>query len=101
MSPRRETLPISDFALKEVRRHLSRLAEHHNMTGIASATSAVKIGYVTGKRQPSHCYRTHRPLVIAERFGTLETATQEREPAATLADPDLNGLRHGTVARQN
>jgi hypothetical protein len=29
------------------------------------------------------------------------TATQEREPAATLADPDLNGLRHGTVARQN
>jgi hypothetical protein len=39
--------------------------------------------------------------IIAERFGTLETATQEREPAATLADSDLNGLRHGTVARQN
>jgi hypothetical protein len=78
------------------------------MTGIASATSAVKIGYAPGHdnhpnwfEQQHHCYRTHRPLVIAERFGTLETATQEREPAATLADPDLNGLRHGTVARQN
>jgi hypothetical protein len=50
------------------------------MTGIASATSAVKIGYAPGHdnhpnwfEQQHHCYRTHRPLVIAERFGTLET----------------------------
>ena len=33
------------------------LAEHHNMTGIANATTAVKIGYVTGTRQPSKLVR--------------------------------------------
>jgi len=55
------------------------LAEHHNMAGIASAATAVVIGYVAGGTQtirvgsggimlPNHC-----PLVIAEQFGTLES----------------------------
>ena len=53
------------------------LAEHHNMPGIASAATAVVIGYVAagttiirvgagGVMLPNHA-----PLVIAEQFGTL------------------------------
>jgi luciferase family oxidoreductase group 1 len=55
------------------------LAEHHNMTGIGSAATAVVIGYVAqgtstirvgsgGVMLPNHA-----PLVIAEQFGTLES----------------------------
>ena len=55
------------------------LAEHHNMPGIASAATAVAIGYVAegtstirvgsgGVMLPNHS-----PLVIAEQFGTLAT----------------------------
>src|ERR1700685_3075733 len=55
------------------------LAEHHNMVGIASAATAVAIGYVAGG---THTIRVgaggimlpnHSPLVIAEQFGTLES----------------------------
>jgi len=53
------------------------LAEHHNMVGVASAATAVAIGYVAegtstirvgagGIMLPNHA-----PLVIAEQFGTL------------------------------
>jgi luciferase family oxidoreductase group 1 len=60
------------------------LAEHHNMTGIASAATAVVIGYVAGGTstirvgaggvmQPNHA-----PLVIAEQFGTLASLYPDR-----------------------
>jgi len=55
------------------------LAEHHNMTGIASSATAVLMGHVAehtatirvgsgGVMLPNHA-----PLVVAEQFGTLET----------------------------
>ena len=54
------------------------LAEHHNMTGVASAATAVAIGFVAegtstirvgagGVMLPNHA-----PLIVAEQFGTLE-----------------------------
>src|ERR1041385_3171465 len=55
------------------------LAEHHNMVGIASAATAVVIGYVA---QGTKSIRVgaggimlpnHSPLIIAEQFGTLES----------------------------
>ncbi len=55
------------------------LAEHHNMPGIASAATAVLIGYIaagtTNIRVGSGgiMLPNHAPLVIAEQFGTLET----------------------------
>jgi luciferase family oxidoreductase group 1 len=55
------------------------LAEHHNMTGIASAATAVLIGYVTGGTKTIRVgsggvmLSNHAPLVIAEQFGTLES----------------------------
>jgi len=55
------------------------LAEHHNMVGIASAATAVVIGYVAGGTRTIRVgaggimLPNHAPLVIAEQFGTLET----------------------------
>ncbi len=53
------------------------LAEHHNMIGIASAATAVAIGYVAGGTERIRVgsggimLPNHAPLVIAEQFGTL------------------------------
>ena len=55
------------------------LAEHHNMIGIASAATAVVIGYVAGGTKTIRVgaggimLPNHAPLVIAEQFGTLES----------------------------
>ncbi|MFN8635604.1 MAG: LLM class flavin-dependent oxidoreductase [Chloroflexota bacterium] len=55
------------------------VAEHHNMTGIASAATSVVIGYLA---QGTSTIRVgsggimlpnHSPMVIAEQFGTLES----------------------------
>src|SRR5436309_6170199 len=55
------------------------VAEHHNMTGIASAATAVVIGYLAGGTATIRVgaggimLPNHSPLVIAEQFGTLES----------------------------
>ncbi|HEX5490799.1 MAG TPA: LLM class flavin-dependent oxidoreductase [Candidatus Udaeobacter sp.] len=55
------------------------LAEHHNMVGIASAATAVVIGYVAAGTKSIRVgaggimLPNHSPLVIAEQFGTLES----------------------------
>src|SRR5881227_534732 len=55
------------------------LAEHHNMIGIASAATAVVIGYVAGGTSTIRVgaggvmLPNHAPLVVAEQFGTLES----------------------------
>src|SRR5918992_5628848 len=54
------------------------VAEHHNMTGIASAATSVVIGYLAGGTSRIRVgsggimLPNHAPLVIAEHFGTLE-----------------------------
>src|ERR1044072_5287215 len=54
------------------------LAEHHNMIGIASAATAVAIGYVASGTKTIRVgaggimLPNHAPLVIAEQVGTLE-----------------------------
>lgn len=53
------------------------LAEHHNMTGIASAATSVVIGHIAGGTSTIRVgsggvmLPNHAPLVIAEQFGTL------------------------------
>lgn len=78
----REALPKSlDLAQHAERFGYTRywVAEHHNMTAIASAATSVVIGYLAcgtktirvgsgGVMLPNHS-----PLVIAEQFGTLES----------------------------
>ncbi|CAO95400.1 luciferase-like monooxygenase [Erwinia tasmaniensis] len=59
--------------------HRYWLAEHHNMTGIASAATSVLIGYLAANTQTLRLgsggvmLPNHAPLVIAEQFGTLES----------------------------
>src|SRR3954447_23623076 len=75
----------------DLARHAERLgyrrfwvAEHHNMTGIASAATAVVIGYLAGGTSRIRVGAggvmppNHPPLVIAEQFGTLETLYEGR-----------------------
>jgi len=64
--------------------HRYWLAEHHNMTGIASAATSVLIGYVAGGTKTIRVgaggvmLPNHSPLVIAEHYGTLATLYPDR-----------------------
>jgi luciferase family oxidoreductase group 1 len=59
--------------------HRFWLAEHHNMSGIASAATSVVIGHIAGGTSTIRVgaggimLPNHAPLVIAEQFGTLES----------------------------
>jgi len=74
----RNTLALAQHAEK-LGYHRFWLAEHHNMPGIASAATAVVIGYVAGGTSTIRVgsggvmLPNHSPLVIAEQFGTLES----------------------------
>lgn len=73
--------PTLDLARLAEKRGYHRywLAEHHNMTGIASAATSVLIGYLAANTTTLHLgsggvmLPNHSPLVIAEQFGTLNT----------------------------
>jgi luciferase family oxidoreductase group 1 len=60
------------------------LAEHHNMVGIASAATAVAIGFIAGGTQKIRVgsggimLPNHAPMVIAEQFGTLASLYPDR-----------------------
>src|SRR3979409_74494 len=64
--------------------HRYRLAEHHNLPGIASAATSVVIGHVAGKTKTIRVgaggimLPNHAPLVIAEQFGTLASLFPNR-----------------------
>src|SRR5688572_14293001 len=55
------------------------VAEHHNMTAIASAATSVVIGYLASGTKTIRIgsggimLPNHAPLIIAEQFGTLES----------------------------
>ena len=83
------------------------LAEHHNMVGIASAATAVAIGYVLegaprirvgagGIMLPNHS-----PLVIAEQFGTLESLSRpgRSRPGARAGHRPAHLAGFATLAR--
>src|SRR6187401_1911202 len=65
--------------VEELGYHRFWLAEHHNMTGIASAATSVVIGHIAGGTSTIRVgaggimLPNHAPLVIAEQFGTLES----------------------------
>ena len=79
----RETLNLAQHAESWNYRRFW-LAEHHNIAGIASAATAVLIGYVAGGTKTIRVgsggvmLPNHAPLVIAEQFGTLETLYPNR-----------------------
>lgn len=84
--------PVQTFAnTLDLARHAEQqgyrrfwLAEHHNMPGIASAATAVLIGYVAGGTSTIRVgaggvmLPNHAPLQVAEQFGTLGSLYPDR-----------------------
>ena len=73
------------------------MAEHHNMTGIASAATAVALGFVAeGTRKirigaGGVMLPNHAPLVVAEQFGTLASLYPERVDLGLGRAPGTDG----------
>ncbi|GAB3757072.1 LLM class flavin-dependent oxidoreductase [Spirosoma pomorum] len=73
------------------------LAEHHNMTGVASAATSVVVGYVAAGTQKIRVgsggimLPNHSPLVIAEQFGTLESMYPGRVDLGLGRAPGADG----------
>jgi luciferase family oxidoreductase group 1 len=73
------------------------VAEHHNMPGIASAATAVVIGYIAAGTQRIRVgaggimLPNHAPLVIAEQFGTLATLYPDRIDLGLGRAPGTDG----------
>lgn len=103
----------------DLARHVERwgyrrfwLAEHHNMAGIASAATAVAIGYVAGGTSTIRVgsggimLPNHSPLVIAEQFGTLESLYPGRIDLGLGRAPGTDGqtlraLRRSPMSAEN
>lgn len=81
------------------------LAEHHNMVGIASAATAVALGYVAGGTSSIRVgaggimLPNHSPLVIAEQFGTLESLYPGRIDLGLGRAPGSDGLTTRALRR--
>ncbi len=96
----------------DLARHVERLgyrrywlAEHHNMVGIASAATAVTVGYVAAGTSSIRVgaggimLPNHSPLVIAEQFGTLATLYPNRIDLGLGRAPGSDGLTQRALRR--
>ncbi|WP_077530760.1 LLM class flavin-dependent oxidoreductase [Vreelandella utahensis] len=80
-TPRQALLNAADLARHAESHGYDRfwMAEHHNMTGIASAATPVALGYIAANTSTIRVgaagmmLPNHAPLVVAEQFGTLES----------------------------
>lgn len=81
------------------------LAEHHNMTGIASAATAVLIGHVAEATQSIRVgsggimLPNHAPLMVAEQFGTLATLYPGRIDLGLGRAPGTDGATAQALRR--
>jgi len=99
-TPRQALLKSLDLARHAEAFGYKRLwvAEHHNMTGIASAATSVVIGYLAGGTSTIRVgsggimLPNHSPLVIAEQFGTLESLYPGRIDLGLGRAPGTDGL---------
>src|ERR1700730_10733921 len=72
----KRSLALAQFA-ERLRYTRYWFAEHHNMESVASAATAVLIGYIAGGTSKIRVgaggvmLPNHAPLIIAEQFGTL------------------------------
>ncbi|MFC7702906.1 LLM class flavin-dependent oxidoreductase [Plastorhodobacter daqingensis] len=85
--------------------HRFWLAEHHNMTGIASAATAVMIGQVAGATRSIRVgaggimLPNHSPLMVAEQFGTLATLFPDRIDLGLGRAPGTDGATAQALRR--
>ena len=96
-----------DLALAAERLGFRRywLAEHHNMTGIASAATAVALAYVGGGTSTIRLgaggvmLPNHAPLIIAEQFGTLDALYPGRVDLGVGRAPGTDQLTSRALRR--
>ena len=85
--------------------HRFWMAEHHNMTGIASAATAVALGFVAeGARKirigaGGVMLPNHAPLVVAEQFGTLAALYPGRVDLGLGRAPGTDGATMAALRR--
>ena len=96
---RRALLETAELAKTAERNGFKRfwLAEHHNMPGIASAATAVALGFVAGQTRTIRVgsggvmLPNHAPLVVAEQFGTLAALYPDRIDLGLGRAPGTDG----------
>lgn len=82
------------------------LAEHHNMQGIASAATAVALGYIAAGTTTIRIgsggimLPNHSPLVVAEQFGTLATLYPNRIDLGLGRAPGTDALTLRALRRK-
>lgn len=80
-------------------------SEHHNMESVASAATAVLIGYVSGSTKTIRVgsggimLPNHSPLIIAEQFGTLGTLYPNRIDLGLGRAPGTDALTAMTIRK--
>jgi len=73
------------------------MAEHHNMSGIASAATSVALGYVAAGTETIRVgaagvmLPNHSPLIIAEQYGTLAALFPDRVDLGLGRAPGTDG----------
>ncbi len=83
------------------------VAEHHNMTGIASAATAVVVGHIAAGTRTIRVgsggimLPNHAPLVIAEQFGTLDALHPGRIDLGLGRAPGTDGLTLRALRRSH
>ncbi len=81
------------------------LAEHHNITGVASSATAVLIGLVASQTSTLRVgsggimLPNHAPLIIAEQFGTLESLYPGRIDLGLGRAPGSDGATQQALRR--
>ncbi len=81
------------------------LAEHHNITGVASSATAVLIGLVASQTRRLRVgsggimLPNHAPLIIAEQFGTLESLYPGRIDLGLGRAPGSDGATQQALRR--
>jgi luciferase family oxidoreductase group 1 len=81
------------------------LAEHHNMSGIASSATAVLVGHIAAATQTMRIgsggvmLPNHAPLVVAEAFGTLAELFPGRIDLGLGRAPGTDGLTMRALRR--
>lgn len=81
------------------------VAEHHNMVGIASSSTAVTMGYLAGGTSRIRIgsggimLPNHAPLVVAEAIGTLEALYPGRIDLGLGRAPGTDGLTMRALRR--
>ncbi len=81
------------------------LAEHHNITGVASSATSVLIGHVAAHTNTLRVgsggvmLPNHAPLIIAEHFGTLETLYPGRIDLGLGRAPGTDGVTLRALGR--